>query len=97
MPLPFQNTVLTGACGGLGQELARQLLDQGSVVALVGLNRSALEALAVTAPHRCAVYTPDVADPHAMHACAQDWVGRFGVPDLLIANAGVAGGFDTAQ
>ena len=97
MPLPFQNTVLTGACGGLGQELARQLLAQGSVVALVGLNRPALEALAVTAPYRCAVYTPDVAVPHAMQACAQDWVGRFGVPDLLIANAGVAGGFDTAQ
>lgn len=94
---PFQNAVLTGACGGLGQELARQLLARGSVVALVGLNRSALEALAATAPYRCAVYTLDVADPAAMQACAQDWMGRFGVPDLLIANAGVAGGFDTAQ
>ncbi len=94
---PFQNTVLTGACGGLGQELARQLLVRGSVVALVGLNRPVLEALAATAPYRCAVYTPDVADPAAMQACAKDWTDRFGVPDLLIANAGVAGGFDTAQ
>lgn len=94
---PFQNTVLTGACGGLGQELARQLLVRGSVVALVGLNRPVLEALAATAPYRCAVYTPDVADSAAMQACAKDWVGRFGVPDLLIANAGVAGGFDTAR
>ena len=47
---------------------ARQLLAQGSVVALVGLQRPALEALAATAPYRCAVYTPDVADPQAMLA-----------------------------
>ncbi len=93
----FQNVVLTGACGGLGQALARALLARGAHVALVGLQRPVLEALAVAAPQRCAIYTPDVADSAAMQACAADWVGRFGMPDLVIANAGVAGGFDTAQ
>lgn len=93
----FNNAVLTGACGGLGQALARVLLAGGARVALVGLNRSALQDLAATAPGRCAVYTPDVSDAAAMAAMAQDWMGHFGTPDLLIANAGVAGGFDTAQ
>ena len=93
----FQNAVLTGACGGLGQALARELLSQGAVVTLVGLHRPSLQALAALAPMRCAVYTPDVADSTAMQAMAADWMSRRGTPDLVIANAGVAGGFDTAE
>ena len=93
----FQNAVLTGACGGLGQALALELLSQGAVVALVGLHRPSLQALAALAPMRCAVYTPDVADSTAMQAMAADWMSRRGTPDLVIANAGVAGGFDTAE
>lgn len=95
--LPFRNAVLTGACGGLGRALARELLAAGAQVALVGMNRPVLEALAAIAPDRCAVYTPDVADSAAMQAMAVDWIGRAGVPDLVVANAGVAGGFDTAE
>lgn len=93
----FHNVVITGACGGFGQALARALLAQGSAVALVGLQREVLQALADTAPGRTAVYTPDVADSAAMQAMASDWMTRHGLPDLVIANAGVAGGFDTAQ
>lgn len=93
----FANAVITGACGGLGQALARALIGRGACVALVGLNRPALEALAALAPQRCTVYLPDVADAAAMQAMATDWLDRQGVPDLVIANAGVAGGFDTAQ
>ena len=67
-----QNAGRTGACGGLGQALARELIGQGAAVALVGLNRSALETLAALAPERCAVYTPDVSDRTAMQAMAAD-------------------------
>jgi NAD(P)-dependent dehydrogenase (short-subunit alcohol dehydrogenase family) len=91
------NLVLTGACGGLGQALARHFVAAGARVALVGLNRPALDALAQEAPGRCHVYTPDVSDPAAMQAMAQDWVTRVGLPDAVIANAGVAGGYDTAD
>ncbi|MGE0096772.1 MAG: SDR family oxidoreductase [Hydrogenophaga sp.] len=93
----FHNAVVTGACGGLGQALARELIDGGARVALAGLQRPALDALASLAPERCAVYQPDVSDAQAMQAMAADFMDRFGVPDLVIANAGVAGGFDTAQ
>lgn len=95
--LPFRNAVITGACGGLGQALARELLAAGAQVALVGMNREVLEALASTAPGRCAIYTPDVADSVAMQALAADWIQRAGLPDLVIANAGVAGGYETAE
>ena len=97
MPLVFHNVVLTGACGGLGQALARGLLAQGAQVALVGRDSAQLEMLAALAPGRSAVYTLDVADAAAMQAMAHDWMQRSGVPDLVIANAGVAGGYDTAQ
>ena len=97
MTATFQNAVLTGACGGLGQALARTLIGQGAAVALVGLHVPTLQALAAQAAGRCAVYTPDVADSAAMQAMAADWMARLGVPDLVIANAGVAGGFDTAE
>ena len=97
MPSRFHNVVLTGACGGLGQALATALLDAGARVALVGMDRTRLDALAARAPERSAVYTLDVADPAAMQAMAQDWMARHGLPDLVIANAGVAGGYDTAQ
>jgi NAD(P)-dependent dehydrogenase (short-subunit alcohol dehydrogenase family) len=94
--MQFSNAVITGACGGLGQALARQLLAQGARVALLGLDRARLEALQALAPERMAIYTLDVSDAAAMQAVAADWLLRHGTPDLVIANAGVAGGFDTA-
>ena len=92
-----KNFVITGACGGLGQALARAALGRGDVVALVGLNPSALGALHALAPERCRIYTPDVADAVAMQAMARDWMAHHGTPDAVIANAGVAGGFDTVE
>lgn len=97
MPHPLDNLVITGACGGLGRAMAQAALGRGARVALVGLDRSVLDSLAATAPGRCAVYTPDVSDAAAMQFVGRDWMARFGVPDAVIANAGVAGGFDTAE
>ncbi len=37
-------------------------------------------------------YAVDVTDERALEAAARDFVGRFGAPDLVIANAGVSGG-----
>ncbi|PUE10181.1 SDR family oxidoreductase [Limnohabitans sp. T6-20] len=93
----FRNAVITGACGGLGQALAQELMASGAQVALVGLNRPALQALAALAPDRTRIYTPDVSDASAMQAMASEWLAHHGTPDLVIANAGVAGGFETAD
>ncbi len=94
---PCSNALVTGACGGLGQALAAELIAGGARMALVGLQGPVLERLAAAAPGRCAVYTPDVTDGGAMRAVAADWMARHGTPDLVIANAGVAGGFDPSQ
>lgn len=97
MPRKYDNAILTGACGGLGHALAAELIAGGARVALVGLQVPVLERLAAAAPTRCAIYTPDVTDPIAMQAMATDWMQRHGTPDIVLANAGVAGGFDPAQ
>jgi hypothetical protein len=77
--------------------LARQLLGSGAQVALVGLNHDALNALQALAPERCRIYTPDVSNAQAMQAMAADCLQHWGAPDLVVANAGVAGGFETSD
>lgn len=93
----FQTAIITGACGGLGQALATELIASGARVALVGLQRPALENLMALAPERCRIYTPDVSDAAAMQAMAADCLQHWGTPDLVMANAGVAGGFETTD
>ncbi len=94
---PAPNVLLTGACGGIGRALAGRYLADGARVALLGRDPAVLDELRSRAPGRSRAYTPDVADPDAMTAVADDWGAAFGVPDVVIANAGVAGGFDTAD
>jgi NAD(P)-dependent dehydrogenase (short-subunit alcohol dehydrogenase family) len=95
--LPFRHAVITGACGGLGQALAHELLASGARLTLVGLDRTVLQRLADQAPDRVGVHVADVSDSAAMQAVAAAGMARFGLPDLVIANAGVAGGMDTAE
>lgn len=92
----LSNIVLTGACGGIGRELAAVFLATGASVALVGRDETVLAELVAIAPDRARSYTPDVSDSIAMNVMASDWIATFGVPDVVVANAGVASGFDTA-
>ena len=53
---------------------------------------AALAEVARGLPGHPAVYLADVADARAMQAAARDFLQRFGVPDIVIANAGVSAG-----
>ncbi|MDI9335572.1 MAG: SDR family NAD(P)-dependent oxidoreductase [Gammaproteobacteria bacterium] len=94
--LHFKNAVVTGACGGLGQALVRALLSSGAKVAMIGLDLAKMQAVAQSmhAGDRVRYYTPDVSNLEAMRKVADDWLDQSGLPDLIIANAGVAAGFD---
>src|SRR5690554_6034291 len=91
------NVVLTGSCGGIGRTVAAALLESGASVALVGRDEAVLAELVSLAPERARSYTPDVTDSVAMNVVANDWTAAFGAPDVVIANAGVAGGFDSSE
>jgi short-subunit dehydrogenase len=83
---------ITGASSGLGAALAAHYAREGAALGLVARRADALEALAARLPTPTAIYPADVADRGALRAAADDFLGRHGVPDIVIANAGVSVG-----
>ena len=73
--------------------LARQYAAQGAIVGVFARRRAELDALAASLPAgRVAIYTGDVRDPDALAHAAADFIARFGVPEIVIANAGISQG-----
>jgi short-subunit dehydrogenase len=62
------------------------------VLGLVARRKAPLDELAGALGVTCATYAADVADAAALHAAAADFVTRHGVPDVVIANAGISAG-----
>lgn len=83
---------ITGASSGIGQAFARYYAQRGVTLGLVARRIEALEALASELPGSHACYAVDVCQPEAVEAAAADYRKRFGVPDIVIANAGVSVG-----
>lgn len=91
------NVFITGASSGIGAALAREYAVRGARVGLVARRKDALGDLAATLPpDAVASYVADVADAAAMQRAAGEFTARFGLPDVVIANAGVSRGTDTA-
>ncbi len=70
----------------------RHYAAQGASVGLLGRREAALQALAASVPGESLVLVADVADARAMRQAAQQFVERFGPPDIVIASAGVSAG-----
>ena len=88
-----RSVFLTGASSGLGEALARHYAKEGATLGLVARRAGELERVARSlAPAVVVSYAADVRDAGAMLAAARDFVGRHGVPDVVIANAGVSRG-----
>ena len=84
---------LTGATSGLGEALARHYAAQGALVGVFARREAELARLArQLSPASVAVYAGDVRDAAALAHAASDFVSRFGVPDVVIGNAGVSRG-----
>jgi short-subunit dehydrogenase len=79
--------VITGASSGIGEALARHYAAPSSVLGLIS-RRDPVGGLAGTVVS----YRVDVTDVAALERTASDFVGRFGAPNLVIANAGVGVG-----
>jgi short-subunit dehydrogenase len=87
---------LTGASSGIGEALARHYAGEGAVLGLFARRGEALRALQRSLPSRSEVYPGDVRDLAALRAAAEDFTSRHGLPDIVIANAGVSYGTLTA-
>lgn len=95
--LNMQNThvkslVITGASSGLGLALARHYLLRGAIVATFARRGELLQVLAAEFPNKVYCYPLDVRDAPAIQQAASDFMSRVGVPDIVIANAGVSVG-----
>ena len=88
---------LTGASSGLGAALARHYAGRGALLGLAARRSEALQALAGALPGKHFVYPLDVTDAAALSAAAADFMAVAGVPDLVIANAGVSVGTLTQE
>ena len=91
---------LTGASSGIGQALAERCFADGWRLALVARRPAELRAWARARgwpAERWQVYEADVADIDSVVAAGQDCLARQGVPDVVVANAGISVGMDTAE
>jgi short-subunit dehydrogenase len=95
-PLVF----ITGASSGIGQALAARFARAGYRLALVARRSDELQAWAQAqgwGDERCVVYRADVADTDSIVAAGHACLARQGVPEVVIANAGISVGMDTAE
>lgn len=95
-PLVF----ITGASSGIGQALAWRYHQAGWRLALSARRGTAIEQWARERgipADRCAVYEADVSSIDAIVAAGTACITRQGLPDVVIANAGISIGVDTAQ
>jgi short-subunit dehydrogenase len=75
--------VISGASSGIGEALVRLYASSGHTLGLISRRKA-------QAAGDCVSYPVDVTDPQALAGVAEDFIRRFGVPDLVIANAGIS-------
>ena len=91
---------ITGASSGIGQALASRYHRAGWRLALVARRTAEIDkwAQAQRLPaDRYAIYGADVADIDSIVEAGAACIARQGVPDVVIANAGISVGIDTAE
>lgn len=96
LPLVF----ITGASSGIGQALAARFYEAGYRLALVARRTEAIETWAAAHqldPARWRLYSADVAQTDSIVQAGQRCIETQGLPDVVIANAGISVGMDTAE
>lgn len=88
---------ITGASSGIGAALAREYARRGAILGLAARRAEALQALAAVLPTACQLYPLDVADASALARAGKDFIEQVGVPDIVIANAGISAGTLTEE
>ena len=90
---------ITGASSGIGQAMALEWARRGGRLALVARRGDEMRAWTAAqgwSAERAAVYVADARDIAAMTAAGRDCIATQGLPDVVIANAGISVGVDVA-
>ena len=94
-PLVF----ITGASSGIGQALALRFYQAGYRLALAARRTEAVKSWASLmnmSANSYEIYSADVSDTASIVAAGQACMASQGVPDVVIANAGISVGMDSA-
>src|SRR4051794_25076634 len=83
--------LVTGGGSGIGLAVAGAFLQEGARVAITGRDAGKLRRAAdsLAAGDRLLTHAADVGDPAAVDGLVKAVLGRFGVLDVLVNNAGV--------
>ncbi len=87
--LSGKRALVTGASGGIGQEIAKALGSAGAEVALSGTRTEKLEALSSDMPGKTHVLPCNLADLSAVDALVPEAEKAMGGVDILVNNAGM--------
>lgn len=84
-----RKALVTGATGGIGEAIARQLHSQGAIVGLHGTKKEKLDSLASELGERVFVFPANLSDREAVKALGQAVEEQMGGVDILVNNAGI--------
>jgi 3-oxoacyl-[acyl-carrier protein] reductase len=87
--LTGRKALVTGASGGIGEEIARLLHKQGATVGLHGTRVEKLETLAAELGDRVRLYPADLSDRDAVKALGAKAEAELEGVDILVNNAGI--------
>lgn len=87
--LTGRKALVTGASGGIGEEIARLLHKQGATVGLHGTRVEKLETLAAELGDRVRLYPADLSDRNAVKALGAKAEAELEGVDILVNNAGI--------
>ena len=91
---------ITGASSGIGQALALRFYQAGYRLALVARRTAELQSWVQAhsmGENRYQIYSADVSKIDSIVTGGQACIAAQGVPDVVIANAGISVGMDTAE
>jgi 3-oxoacyl-[acyl-carrier protein] reductase len=87
--LTGRKALVTGASGGIGEAIARQLHSRGATIGLHGTRVERLEALAADLGDRVHMFPADLSDRDAVSALGKSAEERLEGVDILVNNAGI--------
>ncbi|HWT57039.1 MAG TPA: 3-oxoacyl-[acyl-carrier-protein] reductase [Rhizobium sp.] len=87
--LSGRKALVTGASGGIGEEIARLLHKQGAIVGLHGTRVEKLEALAADLGERVKIFPANLSDRDEVKALGQKAEAELEGVDILVNNAGI--------
>jgi 3-oxoacyl-[acyl-carrier protein] reductase len=97
MRLEDQVVIVTGGGSGIGEAICRRFDEEGARVAVLDMRAEPAERVSGELGNDSVVLEVDVRDSKAVDAAVDSVVERYGRLDVLVNNAGIAGGDEAVR